>query len=128
MITSLLKRPSISNLSTVVVDPDSRVLPPEQTLQWDPWGWDSSWSSEPGDTSAGSVDQQADPCWDAFVASVDQHICQQDAAWTKRLQQATGGQVHQQKLWLAISSLSTLVVYYSIGRVRPCNLPLSSGG
>ena len=104
--------------SMVAVDPG--VLSPGHTSPWDivpgtedPWGWNSSTCSQPGSQPAASGTQQ---CWEEFVASVDQHIGNQDPS-EEHSQQAAGSHARQQTVWLAIDSLSTLVAYYSISSV-----------
>ena len=114
----------ITGCSMVAVDPDSNVKSAGDTLQWDrvrgtgdPWGWNSSTRIQPGSqVSACGMEQQSRECWKELVASVDRHIQERDAAAVQS-QQAAGSHAHQQNVWLAINSMSTLVVYYSISVV-----------
>ena len=110
----------------VAVDPDRNPLSLGDTAlqdtlnaHSDAWGWNSS--SRGGkhhSTITSHTAQQRHQCWDSFVSKVEQDVQQRAVSTVAKLHTATGGKAQQRTLCLAVDSLSTLVIYYSVGKVN----------
>ena len=112
-------------LVLVAVDPDSSTLSPGDTplqntlnAHSDAWGWNSSsCGGQHHNTSAPVAAPLRHPCWDSFVSKVEQDLRQRAALTMAQFHATTGKEAQHPTLCLAIESLSTLVAYYSVGKV-----------